>query len=97
MRELRNVWERARALAGDETVEPRHLASLARPGTAAPKNYSEGGDGSLAGKSLAEIEALAIAETLKANNGNKSATARDLGIAYSTLLEKLKRYGITSG
>ena len=98
VRELRNVWERARALAGDDIVEPKHLASLSRPsGTTNPRAPADASEASLAGKSLAEIEAIAIAETLKANNGNKSATARDLGIAYSTLLEKLKRYGITSG
>jgi DNA-binding NtrC family response regulator len=97
VRELRNVWERARALAGNEIVEPTHLASVGRPqGTTNSRVIGDPTEDSLAGKSLAEIEAIAIAETLKSNKGNKSATARDLGIAYSTLLEKLKRYGITS-
>ncbi|HVO29407.1 MAG TPA: sigma 54-interacting transcriptional regulator [bacterium] len=95
VRELRNVWERARALAGDDMVEPKHLASISRPsGTTNPRAPADASEASLAGKSLAEIEALAIAETLKANHGNKSATARDLGIAYSTLLEKIKRYNL---
>jgi DNA-binding NtrC family response regulator len=104
VRELRNVWERARALAGNEIVEPRHLASITRPQTMKPVTRPQAAstpagapdptEGSLVGKSLAEIERLAIAATLAANKGNKSATARDLGIAYSTLLEKLKRYGI---
>ncbi len=92
VRELRNVWERARALAGDETVEPKHLASLAAAGVPPPEGAAT--ETSLAGKSLAEIEKLAIAATLAANKGNKAATSRDLGIAYSTLLEKLKRYGV---
>ena len=95
VRELRNVWERARALAGDEVIEPKHLASLTVQAAkdVAPKTASAA-EPSLAGKSLAEIEKLAIAATLAANKGNKSATARDLGIAYSTLLEKIKRYGL---
>ena len=97
VRELRNVWERARALAGDEVIEPKHLASLTVQGkaaTAAVPARPDVSEASLAGKSLAEIERLAIAATLAANKGNKSATARDLGIAYSTLLEKIKRYGL---
>ena len=70
-----------------------------QPGGAALAGGAGGdaSESSLVGKSLAEIEKIAIAATLAANKGNKSATARDLGIAYSTLLEKLKRYQITSG
>ena len=94
VRELRNVWERARALAGDDVIEPRHLASLTVPAKAATPAKPDMSEASLAGKSLNEIERLAIAATLAANKGNKSATARDLGIAYSTLLEKIKRYGL---
>jgi DNA-binding NtrC family response regulator len=40
---------------------------------------------------LADIERDAIRAALTATNGNKVRTARMLGIARSTLLEKLKR------
>jgi len=49
---------------------------------------------SLAGMSLEEIEKTAIMQTLKVHQGNKTRSARDLGIAYSTLHEKIKKYRI---
>ncbi len=48
----------------------------------------------LTGKSLEEIERMAIMRTLKAQRGNKTQTAKALGIAYSTLYEKIKKYGL---
>ena len=50
---------------------------------------------SLVGKTLEEIEKAAIAKTLEVHGGNKSAAARVLGIAYSTLYEKIKKYGLS--
>ena len=49
---------------------------------------------SLAGMSLEEVEKNAIMQTLHAHQGNKTQTAKDLGIAYSTLHEKIKKYRI---
>jgi PAS domain S-box-containing protein len=40
------------------------------------------------------VEQDTIAATLKRNRGNRSRTARELGIHRSTLLRKLKRYGL---
>ena len=48
------------------------------------------------GHSLEQLERAAIAQTLSSTRGNKVQAARVLGIAPSTLYEKLKRYGITS-
>ena len=48
----------------------------------------------LGGQSLDNIERVAIKQTLAQMGGNKSHTARALGIAVSTLYQKLKRHGI---
>jgi DNA-binding NtrC family response regulator len=44
--------------------------------------------------SLEEIERRVIQRTLKAHQGDKKAAAQVLGIALSTLYEKLKRHQI---
>jgi two-component system response regulator HydG len=48
----------------------------------------------LGGRSLATIEQVAIRQTLSQTHGNKVQAARLLGIAASTLYEKLKKYGL---
>jgi len=48
----------------------------------------------LSGKTLEEIEKAAIHATLKSVSGNKTEAAKVLGIAYSTLYEKMKKYGM---
>ena len=58
-----------------------------------------GGNGSLerlplGGVRLTQIERIAIKQTLEQVGGNKSDAARALGIAVSTLYEKLKRHGL---
>ena len=45
------------------------------------------------GTSLAEIERIAIEETLSATGGDKAETARTLRIGLRTLYRKLKEYG----
>ena len=44
--------------------------------------------------SLAKVEQNAILATLEACSGNKSETARRLGITRKTLHKKLKGYGV---
>ena len=52
------------------------------------------GGGSLAGKSLEQLEKRAIRETLKLTGGNREHTAKLLGIGERTLYRKLKEYGL---
>ncbi|MEK6656353.1 MAG: sigma 54-interacting transcriptional regulator, partial [Nitrospirota bacterium] len=87
VRELRNVIERAIALGASDYIEPKDLILL-KP------QASEKDTADLSGKTLEEIEKSAIIQTLKAHKGNKTTTAKALGIAYSTLYEKMKKYEI---
>ncbi len=48
----------------------------------------------LAGRTLEEIERLAISETLKLTQGNRERAAKVLGIGARTLYRKLKEYGL---
>jgi len=54
------------------------------------------GDESLgmAGMTLAEIERLALLDTLKACNGSRAGAARMLGLSEKTIYNKIKRYGL---
>ncbi len=88
IRELRNVLSRALAMGGKTVIRPADLL-LSQDS----ESYVEKMD-SLIGKSLDEIERTAILQTLKAHQGNKTQTAKALGIAYSTLYEKIKKYGL---
>ena len=49
----------------------------------------------LAGRCLAEIERIAIVETLKPRRGNKASAARHLGISKKSIYNKMKRLGIS--
>ncbi|MFZ3089736.1 MAG: sigma 54-interacting transcriptional regulator [Nitrospirota bacterium] len=85
IRELRNVIDRAIALGASDYIEPKDLILL-KP--------SEKDTADFSGRTLEEIEKSAIIQSLKTNRKNKTATAKALGIAYSTLFEKMKKYGI---
>lgn len=84
LRELRLVLEAAAAQAGNQPIAPRHLPStLGDDGSAAP-----GGDV----PTLEQLERQHIIAVLQKTGGNRTRTAQMLGIATSTLYEKLKRY-----
>ncbi len=86
VRELRNVLVRAAALSTGSRIEVKDLFLT-------PKKKSETIEG-LSGKTLEEIEKAAIHATLQSVSGNKTEAAKVLGIAYSTLYEKMKKYGM---
>ncbi len=98
IRELKNVMERAVILCSDTHIKPEHLPGELRhqEGVTVPSAPVETdtvySNGTI--RSLAEMEKLHIEATLKSCNGNKSRTARELGISRSTLREKMKLYQI---
>jgi DNA-binding NtrC family response regulator len=88
VRELKNTLAYAIAFADQGVLEPRHLQIL-------PPEIDGGALDRLAlgGHRLEDIERAAILQTLSHTGGNKAQAAQVLGIAISTLYEKLKRYG----
>ena len=80
LRELKHTLWRAALLAEGAPIEPRHL-SLPHLSPAAASGPV----------SLATAERRAIQAALRSTNGNKVRAAQVLGIARSTLMEKLKR------
>jgi len=89
VRELKNVIAAAGALADGVTLEPKDLMFF-RPQRPAPKADSL----PLAGQSLEAVEKAAIEQTLRHCGGNRTKAAKALGIAASTLYEKIKKYGL---
>jgi DNA-binding NtrC family response regulator len=80
LRELKHTLWRAALLAEGAPIEARHLSLPQLPGRAATGPLT-----------LAEAERRAILAAMQATEGNKVHAAQLLGIARSTLLEKLKR------
>jgi transcriptional regulator with PAS, ATPase and Fis domain len=91
VRELKNVLACALAFVepGQGALEPRHLRFIDPPSDEAVLDRLP-----LGGHSLSHLERAAIRQTLIAARGNKVQAARTLGIAPSTLYEKLKKYGL---
>jgi transcriptional regulator with PAS, ATPase and Fis domain len=82
IRELRNSLESAAILSDDGVVEPRHLSLHAK--TTTPASPYD----------LGAIERQTIEAVLDRTDGNKSKTARLLGLTRSQLYVRLRRYGI---
>jgi len=88
VRELKNVIERALILTDKDYIGPEHLPAEIR--VKGSKRYRE----DMPLLPLEEMERLYIEEVLRATGQNRSHTAKILGIARSTLQEKLKKYGM---
>jgi DNA-binding NtrC family response regulator len=92
VRELKNVLSCTLAFvdAGTGVLEPGHVRLLS-PG-AQVDSVLEGLP--LGGHALELLERVAIQQTMIRVRGNKADAARSLGIAVSTIYEKLKKYGL---
>jgi transcriptional regulator with PAS, ATPase and Fis domain len=97
IRELKNILERASLLATDKTIMPaQFLANDALPATPSFNSTSEQIQPSRCTVcSLKEMEKQHINRTLQALNYNRSKTAISLDISRSTLIRKLKQYGLS--
>jgi DNA-binding NtrC family response regulator len=89
VREIKNALACALAFLDGHTLEPHHLR-LSPPAS----SDSSMEQLPLGGMRLHHLERAAIKQTLAQMNGNKAHTARVLGIAVSTLYEKLKKHGL---
>jgi DNA-binding NtrC family response regulator len=89
VRELKNTLACALAFVDAGVLEPRHIRFVAGGSDQAMLERLP-----LGGQTLASLEQAAIKQTLMLTHGNKVQAARSLGIAASTLYEKLKRYGL---
>jgi DNA-binding NtrC family response regulator len=88
IRELKNTLWRASILARGDAIDVVHLGL---PVELPPSSKSRAGT---TVHTLEEAEREAIRVALAAADGNRSRASRMLGIARSTLLEKLRRYGL---
>ncbi|WP_371133083.1 sigma-54-dependent transcriptional regulator [Humidesulfovibrio sp.] len=90
VRELENGVERAVVLLAGEYIREQDLPSaIALSGAgASPAGVN------IQDMTLDEIERVAILDALEGAGGNKSETARKLGITRKTLHAKLQRYGV---
>lgn len=107
VRELRNVLERAVILAGEGTIELKHLPAFLQDSTFAPglagaaptiSNPRNGDDSESTirfqiGTTVEGAEKVLILRTLEHTRNNKTRAAEILGISLKTLHNKLKEYG----
>jgi DNA-binding NtrC family response regulator len=88
IRELKNIIERCLLLRKSpmQCIEPHAL-----------KNVNHAGGGEITDERLEDVEKQHILRILDAENGNKSAAARRLGVSRKTLERKVKRWNEGSG
>ncbi len=94
IRELQNIIERTLILSNDGALEVSNLPVEVRQPSLLLSNSQT--TRSVSNKYANNSEKEKIHSLLIINNGNISKTARDLGIARSTLYRKLSKYGIHS-
>jgi len=90
VRELRNIIERAILVRKGPAIEPLRLVGQTAMDPAQALNPA----GPPAVETLETVEKRHIAMTLKSLNGNHTRSANALGISRSTLMRKLKTYGL---
>jgi DNA-binding NtrC family response regulator len=93
IRELENAVVRACTLREDpKTLAADDFSLLS--GSPDTESGSDGSQGFPVGKSLAEIEKLALQQTLALCNNNKAEVARVLGIAEKSVYNKMHKHGL---
>jgi len=94
VRELRNLCERLSILLAGRVIEPENL----------PHEFTRSSDDAVSvafklpesGLQLDELEANMIHQALTRTNGNRSKSARLLGISRDTLLYRIQKHGLAT-
>jgi DNA-binding NtrC family response regulator len=98
IRELKNVVARASAYFPGELVKPSDLQALFEPAPepAGPRSVFERASLELESQNsvIKQLERDIIIRRLVANQGNQRRTAKDLGMAKSTLHDRIRHYDI---
>lgn len=93
VREIENVVERLVAVSDGPTIDERDLPiDLCLP-RFSDTGQSRGEEG--LSSAMEAFESAFISSVLERTGWNRKAAARELGIGYSTLKKKLKRFGLT--
>jgi DNA-binding NtrC family response regulator len=85
VRQLQHSMERAVLMADERKIMPRDIF---------PDAYASTSSNESKRLTLSEREILIIKESIQRNGGNLSKASRELGVARSTLYNKMKTYGI---
>jgi len=91
VRQLRNVLESAIVMSTRDSLDVGDLPAAVRGESGGPPVPAVE---IAAGATLAEMERAAIAQALAAENGNRTAASRRLGISVRTLQRKIRRYDL---
>lgn len=90
VRELKCLVERAVLLCDDSVIRPEHLALPLAPEPATPDDVT-------LRQRMERVERTFLLDCLHKNHGNRTRTARELGVARRTLLYRLARLNIPFG
>lgn len=94
IRELRNLCERLCILLAGKVIEPENLPlefNIPKPSHTSPKFTLPP-----AGLDLETLEASLIQQALDLTNGNRSKSARLLGLTRDTLLYRMEKHGFSA-
>jgi len=88
VRELENIIEHCFVLCEGEIIEAKHLPASVGPSSRPDKTNET------PPATIKQMEIVLIKQALRRNEGNKTATAKQLGINKSTLFRKMKAFEI---
>ncbi len=94
IRELKNVIRRAVLLSEENTIRPENIEFLIDDTAAVTTTKHSVPTEALPALSLADAEKAAIIKSMEFTGNNKTKAASILKIDYTTLLRKIKQYGI---
>jgi len=95
IRELRNLCERLSILLAGKTIEPGNLPSEFRNPQSTAITSNSGFILPESGLQLDNLEADLISQALQRTKGNRSKSARLLGLTRDTFLYRMQKYGFT--